>query len=132
MLLVQAGILLLAIRAGLLVVPFSVLRNALAWLATTRTRRGNAGDAGWVIWAVERVGGRFPAIGTCLTEALAAHVLLGRRGQQSDLRIGVRRGANGEFAAHAWLEDDGVVLIGGGCHSSYVPMPVLEGLERRP
>jgi hypothetical protein len=84
-----------------------------------------------VIWAVEAVGRRLPAIGTCLTQALSAHVLLGRIGQRSDLRIGVRRDATGTFAGHAWLEDDGVVLIGGSCHTSYAPMPGLRGLERR-
>src|SRR6266540_2459767 len=67
-------------------------------------------------------------IGTCLTQALVAHVMLSRRGHPSNLRIGVKRDVHGTFTAHAWLERDGHVLIGGEPHHNYVPMPVLNGL----
>jgi hypothetical protein len=134
-LLVQAAILLAGIRVGLLVLPFITIRSALAWLAAGgggRRRSGSGTDGTeWAVWAVEAVGSRIPAIGTCLTQALAAHVLLGRMGQHTDLRIGVKRDATGKFGGHAWLERDGVVLIGGSCHTSYAAMPVLHGLERR-
>jgi Transglutaminase-like superfamily len=133
-LVLQASILVIGIRVALFAVPFTLLRDALRRLAAGGSRQhANPApkDRALVLWAVEAVGSRLPSFGTCLTQALTAHVLLGRIGQPSDLRIGVRRDAEGKFAGHAWLEHEGVVLIGGNCHSSYAPMPVLRGLERR-
>lgn len=46
---------------------------------------------------------------TCLHRSLALCWLLGRQGVASQLRIGVRQDENG-FAAHAWVEIDGVPL----------------------
>jgi hypothetical protein len=131
-LLVQAISLLVSVRLGLWVVPFATLRQMLSTLARKR-RAPVAGDPATlnrVIWAVETAGRQFPAVGTCLIQALAAHVLLGRRGCVPDLRIGVKRNEAGKFVAHAWLEKDGAILIGGEPHQSYIPMPGLNGLER--
>ena len=46
---------------------------------------------------------------TCLTRSLLLRWLLRRYGTVSDLRIGVRL-EQGEFAAHAWVEKDGIPL----------------------
>ncbi len=132
-LLLKAAVLIAVIRVGLSTLRFERLRLLLARLAVP----GPAGhpahpaDASVesVIWAVEAVGRHLPAIGTCLTQALAAHVLLARRGFPSNLRIGVARTANGTFEAHAWLERDGTILIGGRASRRYTPMPALNGLE---
>jgi hypothetical protein len=52
---------------------------------------------------------------SCLRQALALRYFLQRVGIESELRIGVRggQGGLGDFAAHAWVEKNGVVLIGG-------------------
>lgn len=63
-------------------------------------------------WAVHAVCRRFFPDRPCLTQALALRFLLARRGMASDLRIGVARSGDA-VAAHAWLERDGHVLIGG-------------------
>lgn len=135
--LMQAAILVAGIRLALSVVPFATLRRILARLAapgrTIRLSECQPDYAGRskAVWAVEAVGRHCPAIGTCLAQALAAHVLMGRKGHRSDLRIGVTRTAQGTFVAHAWLEDHGRVLIGGASHTDYTPMPVLNGLDPR-
>jgi hypothetical protein len=49
---------------------------------------------------------------SCLRQALALRYFLGRYGIESELRIGVRGGQR-DFAAHAWVEKNGIVLIGG-------------------
>ncbi|MCB9103886.1 MAG: lasso peptide biosynthesis B2 protein [Anaerolineales bacterium] len=46
---------------------------------------------------------------TCLPQALAVWWLLRRQGLTGELRIGVRKAA-GQFAAHAWVEYQGLVL----------------------
>ena len=132
-LLIQATLLLLAIRVGLATVRFATLRNGLSKLCSGVEARqpatANDVDKDRVIWAVEAIGRRIPSVGTCLTQALAAYVLLGRRGHHSNLRIGVTRDPKGTFVAHAWLEKDGTVLIGGDWSDKYTPMPALNGLE---
>jgi hypothetical protein len=45
----------------------------------------------------------------CLPRALILCRLLRRQGLQAELRLGVGK-PEGEFAAHAWVEHDGVVL----------------------
>jgi hypothetical protein len=49
---------------------------------------------------------------SCLRQALVLRYFLAREQIDSELRIGVRGGRR-DFAAHAWVERHGVVLIGG-------------------
>jgi len=65
----------------------------------------------WIIWAV-KASSRFVPCATCLTQAMAARMLLSIYGHKADLRIGVLR-EDDDLKAHAWLEKDGRVLIGG-------------------
>lgn len=84
-----------------------------------------------IVWAVSVVGRRMPRAGNCLTQALGTQVMFGRRGHAATLRIGVARSDDGEFRAHAWLEADGKIVIGGSpTLSSFVPLPPLNGEVR--
>jgi hypothetical protein len=131
-LLLQATLLLATIRLGLYALSFARVRHLLAALARSGSRTEDEHGSevrDRMVWAVQTASRQFPAIGTCLTQALTVHVLLARRGTQSDLRIGVRRSSAGEFIAHAWLEKDGNIVIGEADHASYSPMPVLNVLK---
>jgi len=66
-----------------------------------------------IIWAVQATS---PYIlrSTCLTKAFTAQVLLSRNDCPSTLRIGVKK--ESDFEAHAWLEMDGVVVLGKSEH----------------
>jgi hypothetical protein len=57
--------------------------------------------------AVDRAGRYVPG-GTCLAKSLALAWMLGRRGVAATVRVGVR--TDGGFAAHAWVECDGVPI----------------------
>lgn len=130
-LLMKAALLMVAVRVGLSVLPFATLRAILRALASGAPGQVPAAvDAARTVWAVETVGRHVSVVGTCLVQALAAHVLLARAGHESNLRIGVTRGSKGAFTAHAWLEREGTILIGGDWAKHYVPMPALRGLER--
>jgi len=72
--------------------------------------RSEPGFVERVISAVERTEKYLPA-GRCLERALTAWLLLHRR-INCTLRLGVALSGNGQPFAHAWLEADGVVLIG--------------------
>lgn len=78
-----------------------------------------------VSWAV-RVVSRFIPSATCLAQALALQTLLSREGIHSDLAIGVARGDESGIAAHAWLEVDGTVMIGGEERNRFTRLKMLE------
>lgn len=59
---------------------------------------------------------------TCLVQALAAQWLLRRENQASHLHIGVIKDPNGALLAHAWVESDGAVVVGGGDLDRYTPI----------
>jgi hypothetical protein len=127
-LLVGVALLLGATRLGLWLLPFPAVRRIVARAA--RPVRGEAAAdpsaLGRLAWAVA-VASRAVPRATCLTQALAAQVLLRRRGYPAALRIGVARGAGGRFEAHAWVESEGRVIVGAAPPGRYTPLPALEG-----
>lgn len=58
---------------------------------------------------------------TCLTQALAGGFLIRRAGGNAVIHFGVARD-DAEFKAHAWLESEGDILIGGGIAAAYLPL----------
>src|SRR5207249_10095246 len=109
--LVAAVLLVVAARLSLRLCPYRVVRRLAARLArpTARLRA----PAAVIALAVAAAGRRVPGGRNCLAQALAAHVLLGRHGHASRLRLGVARGDDGEVAAPGWegIDDAG---LGGG------------------
>lgn len=91
------------------------LRRLVHWTGTTSPRTNTAGHPkiDHVVWAVRTAGRHLFPARPCLPQALAARFLLARLGVPTDLRIGVRRGETDDLHAHAWVEFDGEVLIGG-------------------
>ena len=71
-----------------------------------------------IVWAVGAATRRTPAA-TCLSSALALQRVLCAHGHHSELHIGVSRAA-GVFAAHAWVEREGRVLVGESELDTYV------------
>jgi hypothetical protein len=125
-LLAEAFFWLSLIRAGLKVVKFHNLCNLLPILSTQMhdSRREDL-SVDRIVWAVKVASRYVRAI--CLPQALAAQILLARRGLPSKLYIGVRRAPGGRSSAHAWLEYQGRVAIGGDAYiSSYVVIYVSE------
>ena len=122
-LLIQSVFLLGAIRVGLWLLPFKTLRQFVARAAQVTAQV----PADRVTWAVT-VASRYVPGASCLTQALATQVLLGRFGHPTSLRIGVARGAGGELQAHAWVESRGRIVLGGvEAPVSYTPLPPLDG-----
>jgi Transglutaminase-like superfamily len=126
-LLVKAALLLAATRAGVWLLPFRTVRRVVARVADApagfRSADGSSVDE--VVRAVGRAGRLLSCASTCLTEALVAQVLLARRGHPASLRIGVARSEGGQFEAHAWVESDGMVMIGGNELGRYAPLAAL-------
>jgi hypothetical protein len=92
-----------------------------------RPRPGSAQTAVQdIVWAVRRVSQAVPGA-TCLTQALAAQLLLSRRGYASRLTIGVARMSGDGLRAHAWLESGGQVVLGDAGLEKYTPLIAATG-----
>jgi len=111
--LVRAIALLAAVRIALWVLPFKMLQQISAKVARTcsasQKRSEFSKERG--VWAIQ-VASRYVPRTTCLTQALAAQVLLGFGGIPASVRIGVAKPTASDFEAHAWVESDGKILMG--------------------
>jgi hypothetical protein len=129
-LLIKATMTVGAVRMGLWALPFRILRRIVS--TTTRAadevQTADLTTINRVVWAVWTASRYVPAA-TCLTQALATQVLLGRRKQPACLRVGVAKGEDGQLQAHAWVESDGVVIIGGSESElgQYTPLLTVDG-----
>ncbi len=126
-LLTRATLLLAGIRLGLILLPFQRLARVLEHLG--RPPRSppeqDRESIDRIVGAVTVMSHYVPGV-KCLERALAAKVLLSARGHPVDLRIGVERGPE-QLEAHAWLEDDGRVVIGNVEDlGRYTRLPVLD------
>jgi len=130
-LLVTAALLQATIRIGLSWLPYRKLRALLDRLARVRPRHPDAPLASpeRVAWAVARAGRAVPGA-TCLTQALAAKVLLERRGHAARVRVGIGRAEGAPLLAHAWVECEGRIMLGGTDLARYTPLSALEGEAR--
>ena len=120
--------LLLASAAGLVVTKASLhlLPFRTVWRSTKRLgqlAQRYAGDSRDikrrltdVNTQISRAARRIPGA-TCLPQALTGYLLLSSYGINTTLRIGVRRAE--DIEAHAWLEKDGVVVLGGASSTDH-------------
>ncbi len=122
-LLVTAALLLTAIKLGLTLLPYRRLRRLVDRLArsTPRRRLEPSASPERIARAVTRASRSVPGA-TCLTQALAAKVLLDHRGHSTRVRVGIARAEGALPVAHAWVESDGRVVLGGSDLTRYTPL----------
>lgn len=114
-LLTEAALCLGAARLGTLVLPFR-------WVAAFSGTMGRR----WPLpperraAAIRRIAGIVTVAArhtyfraACLQQALAVQYMLRRRGVETVLNFGVFHNADGGLAAHAWVSDGDVVIVGG-------------------
>jgi hypothetical protein len=101
-----------AVRIGLVALPFATVRGIVARRYRRIEDKPSRPTLERVTWAIEAASHYVPGGSNCLVRALASEYVLGRLGYPCELKIGVAKGAAGEFAAHAWLESEGRVVIG--------------------
>ena len=127
-LLAKAVFLVWAIRIGLWLIPFQGLRRMLVWITySPGGQRATARiSSDRIAWAV-RAAGRSVPKATCLVQALAAQVLLRREGYPACFCIGVVRSEEEKVQAHAWVESEGKVVVGGSELERYSRLLALGG-----
>ena len=105
-LLAESALLLGLVKAGLLVLPFKTMRRLLR-IDLEADPEAKSPDSEYekkVVWAIEALCRRLPVFKNCLNRALATQLMLRKSGREAQLLIGVTRGPQGKFEAHAWLE----------------------------
>jgi hypothetical protein len=128
MLLPEAVAYLLAARLALIFIPFPRLARRLGSFVPPSDPRAAAGrsvmaaeqtqTAAEIGWAVTRAARYVPFKAVCLPQAMAAQVMLKRRGVKSVMHFGAAKGTDKPLDAHAWLDAAGVEVTG---------YPVAEG-----
>jgi hypothetical protein len=126
-LLVTAALVQAAIRLGLALLPYRKLRGLVDRLALTSPQPAPPVSPERIAQAVTRASRAVPGA-TCLTQALAAKVLLERRGYPARVRVGISRTGGAPLLAHAWVESEGRILLGGTDLARYTPLSALDPL----
>lgn len=112
--LLKSWALLAVVRILLWTLPYNAARRLLD-RAGRRSGRlaSDRPPAQRLSWAVSAASDVVPGGGHCLSQALTLQVLMSRRGYSCQVCFGVQRGSGRDFMAHAWVEHEGAVLIGG-------------------
>ena len=113
------------ISAGLRLLPFSYWRPRMndSAPAAAANESMHPVPADRIAWAVSAAARYVPGA-TCLVQALVARDLLRNAGYPARICLGVDNHAEDRFQAHAWVECEGRVLLG-GTESVYAPLPAI-------
>jgi hypothetical protein len=112
------------VRCALWLVPFRAICGFVEARVPHPVLRGRitARQVTWMVTAASRCIPR----ATCLTQALTAQILLNWAGLENRICIGVAKGE--DFEAHAWVECENRVVLGGAAQSArYAKILTLEG-----
>ncbi len=129
-LLVTVVLLLTLIRLGLKLLPFRTLWRLLSKGGPIFIGCFEGYDAGpdRIAWAVTVAGRYVLGVRPCLAQALTAQLLLRWQGCPARLHFGVARDDRGQVQAHAWVEANGRVVIGGSASEleRYIPLLAVD------
>ncbi len=104
---------LIAVKAGLYLLPFDRLRIWMARSTHPDENQQNINDMRKIVSAIERISQFLaPLRINCLPQALVGHRLLRQQGFDVQLRIGVLKNHGDQLTAHAWIEYEGRVVLG--------------------
>ncbi len=129
-LVINTFILLGLIRLALWLLPFQTLRRLLAKISqpSPQAQGLNQINLSKIVGAVNLSSRYMPGGVKCLARALTTQVLMSRCGYSPQLRIGVAKGEGGKLEAHAWVENQGQIVIGYLRDlSRFTPLPSFKG-----
>jgi hypothetical protein len=120
----KAGVWVCAVRGALWTMPLRKLWRVAEFLTDGVSKQNPHFSASQLSRAVSAAS-RYVPQATCLTQAIALHILLKRAGFQSRMSVGVAR-ENGKFTSHAWVENQDTVVIGDTELQRYTPILVWD------
>lgn len=123
---IHTWLLLFRIRLMLWVLPYRRWRQIAAQMIYIEHERQLERPQIDQLTRAVKVMSRYVPHASCLTQAIAAQTLLANQGQHSQLRVGVTQNG-GKLEAHAWVQVDGRIVIGGRERvAHFSAMPTLE------
>lgn len=116
-LLVRALGFVCGVRVGLWILPYRTVQRLMDTPLAARPTgppdpREERAYQRRVVGSVEAIGRRLLGDKPCLVQALVARRFMRQGGYDTQLRIGVAKDGR-ELLAHAWLEREGRIIIGG-------------------
>ena len=124
-LVLKAWCIVSAIRVLLWTVPYRWVEQ---WCLRAGTPTAGGAQPAEIALSVTRASTLVP-VATCLVQALAGAWLIRRAGGDAVIHFGVAREA-AAVKAHAWLESEGRILIGGGTAADYLPLTPADDVRR--
>jgi|AGTN01.1.fsa_nt_gi hypothetical protein len=123
--LAEAVLALAVVKLVLGLLPF---RLAMRCLGLTLGKPSSSGlssaEALAVGGAVNRVAGHMPFRAVCLQQALAAALMLRRRGLPAEVHFGLARADDGRLHGHAWCLSAGTAVTGVRHAGKFAPVAV--------
>ena len=105
--------------------PFAIVQKLFASRVAVPGRMHRRHPIERLLWAIV-VAGKYVSGTTCLSLALAGRMMLNSYGYPAHIHIGVAKDHTGSFGAHAWLESEGTIVIGGQESTSlFAPLGVI-------
>ncbi|NEO14256.1 MAG: lasso peptide biosynthesis B2 protein [Moorea sp. SIO4G2] len=126
---IKAFVLLALVRLGMWLLPFKTLQRLLAIISQGNAvgLRRYSPTTDQIVEAVNRSSCYLPGNPKCLARALTTQTLMSQCRYSAELRIGVAKGEQGQFEAHAWVESQGQIVIGDLTDlSRFTPMSSLQ------
>ena len=113
-LLIKTFILLGLIRLVLWSLHIKILLKLLGYISQLSSKEKPLGliQPKNIVWAVDLTSRYLPGQVKCLARALTTKMLMNHYGYNSQIKIGVAKGKQGDLEAHAWVESEGKVIIG--------------------
>jgi hypothetical protein len=121
---------------------FAVVTLPFRWLCRVFGREGDQTPErdnpiheyriGVVRWTVYAVAAHVPWTSKCLDQAVAAKIMLARRGIPTTMYFGVKTDGPAGLSAHAWLRSGTTEVVGGETRAGYTIVNTFADRGRSP
>jgi hypothetical protein len=111
-LLVEAVCFLSVARVAIAIFPFRILVRWFGHVPNDSPPEAPLSGCGEIGRAVERAARNLPWRAMCLPQAIAAKLMLSRRGYRSIVHFGVGRDPAGKLIAHVWVCCGDAIVVG--------------------
>ncbi len=126
-LIIRSAAVLAGTWIGLRLLPFRrVLQTVEIFSSVSHSKNDSLWNPDKIVWAVVAISRYSPLTLSCLEQALAAKITLGREGYPALVRIGVASGKGAQLRAHAWLECNDEIIIGDKGVENFRPLPCFD------
>lgn len=121
-LLCQAAFRMSLVSLAVRLLPFSWWRSRLDPGPLSRSSGSGDDQASRIVWAVEVAARHVPGV-TCLVQSVVGLEMLRQAGYQAEIQVGINGTPEQPLRAHAWVESEGRILLGGERSASqYIPL----------